>query len=84
MRLSLQHCKIMIFSGLVTRTPKPNPPICAKMHREVEQKKSPTPQAPTPRGKIALLKAEEDMFRHRIKSLPGNRPNMKQNEILVT
>lgn len=65
----------MIFSSLVTRTLKQTPPNCAKMHTEVEQMKPPTPT----RGKIALLKAEEDMFRHRIESLPGNRPNSKCN-----
>lgn len=74
---AVTHFKNMMFFGLLTNAIKRNSAICRKMHLKEKKHKKPMPQERGNKSPLEGVKEDEDMFRHRIESLPGNRPNSK-------
>ncbi|MCJ8729943.1 hypothetical protein PDJAM_G00112220 [Pangasius djambal] len=66
----------MIFAGLITHTLKQKPALSGKMHSDGEEQQKPILQQRGNKSLLDRMKEDKDMFRHRIESLPGNRPNM--------
>lgn len=54
-----------------------NPAIGTKMPLERENPQKPILQKGEQNSVLERVKEDGDMFRHRIESLPGNRPNSK-------
>ncbi|KAF4080111.1 hypothetical protein AMELA_G00166720 [Ameiurus melas] len=68
----------MIFCGVIKHTLRQSPAVCGKMQTEAEEQQKLIFQKRGNKSLLERVKEDEDMFRHRIESLPGKRPNMKK------